>query len=159
MHPPSCHSEFANIRNAQLDDANRIAEMVGQLAVHHGDTPTVTPDDISRDIAGPQPWLHILVAEADGALIGYAALCSLIRLQFGQRGMDLHHLFVDPAHRSRGIGRSLVAASIARARALTCSYLSVGTHPENHAAQSFYVEQGFQRRDAAAPRFLIRLEA
>ncbi len=148
---------FGTIREARPADAARIVQMVGKLAAHHGDTPTLTADDLARDAFGETPWIHILVAESAGALIGYAALCGLIRLQFGARGMDLHHLFTEPGHRGRGVGQGLVAASRIKALSLSCRYLTVGTHPGNHRAQAFYAALGFERKDAHPPRFAMRL--
>lgn len=148
---------FGLIRFARRTDAERIVEMAGKLANHHGDTPTLTVDDLIRDISGKNPWLYVLVAEADGELVGYAGLCRLIQLQFGLRGMDMHHLFTEASLRGQGVGHSLVDASKITARALSCSYMAVGTHPDNHKAQAFYEKLGFERRDAHPTRFSIRL--
>jgi len=86
-------------------------------------------------------------------------MCGLIQLQFGARGMDMHHLFTEPDFRGRGVGRSLVYACKVEAKSLSCRYLAVGTHPNNHEAQAFYSSLGFERRDAHPPRFSIRLDA
>ena len=150
-------TNFGIIRHASPADGPRIVQMVGQLAAHHDDTPSLTLADLSRDLFCETPWISILVAEMGGELIGYAAMCGLIQLQFGARGMDLHHLFTDPACRGRGIGRGLVEACKLEATSLSCRYLTVGTHPNNHAAQAFYASLGFERRDAHPPRFSIRL--
>jgi len=151
-------TNFGIIRHACPADIQRIIEMVGQLAAHHGDTPTLTHDDLARDLFGEKPWITILVAEMGGELIGYAAICSLIQLHFGARGMDMHHLFTDAKHRGLGVGRCMVEACKLEAASLSCSYLAVGTHPDNHEAQSFYTSLGFERRDAHPPRFSIRLD-
>lgn len=153
------HTEFGLVRCAHQSDATRIVQMVEKLAAHHGDTPTLTADDLIRDISGENPWLHILVAEAEGELVGYAALCRLARLQFGLRGIDMHHLFAEAAFRGRGVGHSLVEASKIKANALSCSYMTVSTHPDNYKAQAFYQALGFERKDAHSLRFSIQLEA
>ncbi|MFN8680301.1 N-acetyltransferase family protein [Paracoccus sp. P2] len=153
----SLQTGFGLVRCARQTDTERIVEMAGKLADHHGDTPTLTADDLIRDISGENPWLYVLVAEADGELVGYVALCRLIRLQFGLRGMDIHHLFTEAPFRGRGAGHGLVEASKITARALSCSYMTVGTHPDNHKAQAFYEALGFERKDAHPPRFSIQL--
>lgn len=150
-------TDFGTIRCADPADAGRIVQMVGMLARHHGDTPTLTVDDLARDAFGETPWIHVLVAEAGGELIGYAALCGLTRLQFGARGMDIHHLFTEAAYRGRGVGHSLVEACRIKAISLSCRHMTVGTHPDNHKAQAFYESLGFQRKDAHPPRFSIPL--
>lgn len=150
-------TEFGSVRCARPADAERIVPMVGKLASHHGDTPALTADDLARDLFGVNPWIYVLVAEVRSELIGYVALCGLTRLHFGLRGMDIHHLFTEAAFRGRGVGRSLVAASKIKSIALSCSYLIVGTNPDNHEAQAFYEAMGFERKNAHPPRFSIRL--
>ncbi|WP_182912809.1 GNAT family N-acetyltransferase [Paracoccus onubensis] len=150
-------TEFGVVRCARPTDAERIVQMVGKLAAHHGDTPALTADDLARDVFVANPWIYVLVAEARGELIGYSALCGLTRLQFGWRGMDMHHLFTEAAYRGRGVGRSLIAASKIKAIALSCSYLNVGTNPDNHKAQVFYEILGFERKNTHPPLFSIRL--
>lgn len=150
---------FGTIRDARPGDAVRIVQMVGELAGHHGDMPTLTAADLARDAFGETQWIHVLVAESVGDLIGYAALCGAVQLQFGARGMDLHHLFTETRHRGRGVGQGLVEACKIKARALSCRSLTVGTHPGNHRAQTFYESLGFQRKDAHPPRFSMPLGA
>ena len=69
--------------------------MIGRLAAHHGNAPALAPIDLARDLFDQKPWIFVLVAEAGDELIGYAAMCGLIQLHFGVRGMDMHHLFTD----------------------------------------------------------------
>lgn len=151
-------TDFGTVRCACPADVERIVQMVGKLAIYHGDTPAITADDLIRDVFDLNPWIYILVAEVGDELIGYVALCGLTRLQFGLRGMDIHHLFTEATFRGRGVGRSLVEASKIRAIALSCHYLTVGTHPNNHRAQALYESLGFERKDAHPPRFSIQLE-
>jgi GNAT superfamily N-acetyltransferase len=144
-------------RPARPSDLPQILAMVEALARHHGDEPRLSLAALDADVFGTPPWLRILVAEVDDALVGFAALQPLSQLQFGQRGMDLHHLYVEPHLRGCGIGRALVAASIDYARALRCQFLAVGTHPDNAAAQAFYLAFGFEARPNVSPRFGLRL--
>ena len=153
------HTSFGVVRRARPADNRRIIEMVGLLAAHHGDTATLTEDDLVRDVAGANPWISIVVADDGRRLVGYAAMCALVQLQFGARGMDMHHLFTAAEFRGTGVGRNLVEACKIEAISLSCRYLAVGTHPDNHEAQTFYTALGFERRDAHPPRFSIRLES
>jgi GNAT superfamily N-acetyltransferase len=131
--------------------------MVGKLAAHHGDTSILRPADIERVVFGPTPWIYVLVAETASDLVGSAAMCGLIRLQLGMRGIDMHHLFTEAAFRGQGVGRSLVDACKIKALSLSCGYMTVGTHPDNHAAQAFYEALGFERGNGSPPRFSIQL--
>jgi ribosomal protein S18 acetylase RimI-like enzyme len=148
---------FGQIREARPSDVHEIVNMVRKLAAHHGDTAALTPDDLMRDAFGERPWIYLLVAEAQGALVGYAALYGLIQLQFGARGLDMHHLFAEAEFRGRGVGTGLVEACKMKAQALAGRYLMVGTHPDNREAQAFYEALGFVRRDSHPPRFVLQL--
>lgn len=77
---------FGCVRDARPTDTARITQMVEKLAAHHDEAPNLTADALTRDTFGHMPWIYVLVAESGGDLAGYAALCPLIRLQFGRRG-------------------------------------------------------------------------
>lgn len=148
-----------SIRTAERRDLPPLAQMIEQLAAHHGDTATIPTDALERDVLGPDPWLIVLVAQAAQELVGYAALGRRSQLQFGRRGADLHHLFVAPAFRSKGLGERLISASLNTARDLGCRYMTVGTETANEPAQRFYRACGFDPLPAPGPRFGIGLDA
>ncbi len=145
------------IRTAQKADAPGLLAMVEALTRYHDDVPRATPVTVERDFFGDPPWFHGLVAEAGARLIGYAALLPLARLGYGERGLDLHHLFVVEAARRRGVGSALVRAAEDLGRDLGCSYLIIGTHPENGAAQEYYRRLGYELIPNTAVRLTRRL--
>ena len=144
-------------RSAARSDVEQILSMVQALAHHHGDIPNVSTKSLERDIFGETPWIYALVAEVDGIAVGYAALCPMIKLEVGERGIDMHHLFVEAEFRGSGIGRRLINASMAKARELNCESMTVGTHPDNANAQAVYLACGFEQRHSLTPRFRIYL--
>ncbi|MEO6298492.1 MAG: GNAT family N-acetyltransferase [Paracoccaceae bacterium] len=147
------------IRRADAGDLAELLALVQALTLHHGDEPMVTLDSLARDFFGTEPWYRVLVAEAAGRVVGYAALLPRARLGFGQRGLDLHHLFVAESQRGRGIGAALVAAAVDWARELGCDYMIVGTHADNPRAQAYYPRLGFGLdRSAGGVRFFRVLE-
>ncbi|PYG27416.1 GNAT family N-acetyltransferase [Pelagimonas varians] len=145
------------MRSAARSDVERILSMVRALAHHHGDIPDVSAKTLERDIFGEIPWIYALIAEVDGRVVGYAALCPMIKLEMGERGIDMHHLFVEAEFRGSGIGRRLINASMAKARELNCESMTVGTHPDNANAQAVYLACGFEQRHSLTPRFRIYL--
>lgn len=138
---------------ADFDD---VCEMAHALAAHHGDTATLSPADLARDFGPGQPWGRLIIAEVGGVRAGYAALCPLMQLQFGVRGMDMHHLFVRPEYRGTGVGRALIRAVVDHAKSQGCRYVTVGTHPDNTKAQRIYLAAGFTRRPTPGPRFGLK---
>ncbi len=147
------------IRPAIPDDAHSLAKLIAQLAAHHGDQATTSAERLKADLFAASPWAVALVAERDGGLLGYAFLVRLYQAQFAKRAMDLHHLFVVPNARSSGVGTALIRAATLAAEAGGCVRLVVGTHPDNHRAQSFYRKLGFQDAPPGGPRFRLQLGA
>ena len=145
------------IRRVAATDLSALAELIAELAAHHGDRSAADPERLSKDVLGPEAWFRTLVADEDGALVGYVSLLRVGQLQSGVRGVDMHHLHVTHVARGRGFGRRLVKAAIAEARAMGAAFVVVGTMPENEAAQGFYEAMGFERRTAGSVRFGMRL--
>jgi ribosomal protein S18 acetylase RimI-like enzyme len=135
-------------------DLPAVLGMVHALAAHHGDTSTITLDELAQEA---RDWHRLIVACAGSEVVGYAALLPMGQLQFGARGMDMHHLFVAAAHRGCGIGRALIDASVSLSKQLNCKYLTVGTHPENITAAQVYFAAGFDPLPDSGPRFRLRL--
>ena len=148
-----------SVRTADRADLPGILPMIQALAAHHGDEATVGLAELERDLFAIRPWLTALVADGDSGLMGYAMLCPLARVHFGQRGMDVQHLFVKPQFRGTGLGRRLVDAAMDEARAHVCSYLTIGTHPDNARAQKLYVRLGFEPVAPSGTRFRLMLTA
>lgn len=85
--------------------------------------------------------LEVLVAEADGQVIGFVALSFLQTLSGMKAWVD--DIAVAPDHRRQGIGGALIEAAVRRARQKSCRYLLVDTAKSNPPAQAFYQACGF----------------
>ena len=82
-----------------------------------------------------------LVAEIEGNLAG-ALLCG----HDGRRGY-LHHLAVEPQHRRRGLGRTLVGESLERLRAHGITKCNIFLYANNAAGRTFWLREGWSPRD------------
>lgn len=113
---------------AELDALTRLWE-ASVRATHHflapGDIDFFRP--IVRREALPAAELYVL-RNAQGRFIAFA----------GVEGDKLEMLFVDPAHRGRGAGRSLVEHLVAR------DVRRVDVNEQNSAAVGFYARMGFR---------------
>ncbi len=145
------------IRAAVWNVAPELLELIEKLTAFHGDVPQATLHQLRLDLFGSPSWATALVAPKEGRLLGYAMLCRQYNAHLGTRVMELHHLFVRPEARGRGLGRALVASASATARSAGCGVLTVGTHPDNRRAQAFYPELGFQAASVSGPRFRMQL--
>ncbi len=141
------------VRPMRREDIPAVVRMIADLADHHGDVATTDAATLTRDVFGPLPWVHVLVAESDAGLIGYSVLHPLYRAHFGQRGLEMHHLYVAAEWRGLGIGRRLIDTALDYGRRNACSYVSVGAAADNTASQAFYRRHGFAEGSPVGPRF------
>ncbi|KAA9008173.1 GNAT family N-acetyltransferase [Histidinibacterium aquaticum] len=147
----------ATIRPFTYTDLPELHRMIGALAAHHGDPPPPDREALLRDVTGAAPLATILMASDSRGAAGYAALNLVPRLHEGGRGMELHHLWVEPDRRGSGTARRLIEAAKRLAVEKGCSQLTVGTHPSNAEAQAYYPRAGFEPMATGGPRFRLRL--
>ncbi|HEX7099045.1 MAG TPA: GNAT family N-acetyltransferase [Acidimicrobiia bacterium] len=88
------------------------------------------------------PTSAVLVVQIAGSVAGFAIVGEMAAVAYLQR------LAVDPEHTRRGIGRSLVRASIDWARRHGARTMLLNTQPENLAAARLYEDEGFVRLGA-----------
>jgi GNAT superfamily N-acetyltransferase len=131
------------VRPARPAEAAILAEMANDLNDHvgiHGRP--FTPERIRADGFGSQAAFTPLVAELDGAVVGYAFFTPGYNTDVAARSMWLHDLFVVPAARGRGVGYALMAAVAAETVRAGCVLLEWGVHPTNAGALKFYRRLG-----------------
>ena len=151
-------AQIVQIRALEQRDLTALLAMVVALTKHHDDEARLTPENLARDFFGPVAWYHGLVAVRGPDVVGYAATLPLGRLGYGERGLELHHLFVEPTARHQGVGRQLVRAVETLGRNLGCTYVMIGTHPDNHAAHGYYQHLGYAPHASLAKRFSKRMD-
>ena len=104
------------------------------------------------DVAGRAGFAPVLVAVADGRIVGTATV-ELDRTIEGTGGLqpgqaNLRLLAVDPGARGRGVGRRLVQACVQAARQAGKEVATLHTTERMVAAQRIYRALGFQRDPA-----------
>ena len=108
------------------------------------------------DIALASAFLHarmergestILVAEADGQLLGFCQLYPTWCSVAAARIFVLYDLFVDAGVRRAGVGRALMLAAQDFGRAAGAARLDLSTAHANTRAQALYESLGWQRDD------------
>src|SRR5437867_9134093 len=94
-----------------------------------------------------EPNVVVLVAELDGKVLGYTYAGVEGRDYMSLRGPAgvLYDIVVDPAHRGRGVGRSLLDATITALKAKGAPRVVLSTAEKNAAAQRLFERAGFRR--------------
>ncbi|TGD44355.1 GNAT family N-acetyltransferase [Pseudotabrizicola sediminis] len=157
MIPNHASIDIRPLGAAHLPEVHR---MLIDLAAHHGDVATITPQ-VLRGLVLDAPDVRGLVAfPADRPSrlpVGYALLARRSDLITGRSGYDIAHLFVQDVFRGQGIGRALIAAARDLALLERCTRLTIGTHPANAGAAAAYRAMGLTERPAPGPSFAVAL--
>jgi ribosomal protein S18 acetylase RimI-like enzyme len=94
-----------------------------------------------------RPDVVVLVAERDGAVLGYTYAAVEGPDYMALRGPAgvLHDIVVDPARRGHGVGRLLLDATLAALAARGAPRVVLMTATRNAAAQRLFDRAGFRR--------------
>jgi len=85
---------------------------------------------------------HLIVAEGDEGLVGFAHLLVYEDLSHGALAGELLALIVAEDYRRRGIGEALLRAVFRTAEQRGVGELHINTEPGNKAAQKLYAKLG-----------------
>jgi GNAT superfamily N-acetyltransferase len=147
----STGSKPMSIRLAGPADAELVAGLIEELNAHQREpTGHVTVEAVRRDGFAPRPEFKVLLAELDGVAAGYALFHPSWSTEYGERGLYLYDLFVRASARGHGVGRALMAAVAAIAKAEGRSFLWWCSKPWNREAQAFYAGLGAIEEDIKA---------
>jgi GNAT superfamily N-acetyltransferase len=133
-----------NIRRATRADAAVIASLVRELADYEKLLPDAkaTPEDFLRELDSPNPVIHVLIAEWDGAPCGFALYFFNFSTFVGRPGLYLEDLFVRPTLRSKGVGRALLRELARVAQERNCGRMEWAVLDWNEPALRFYQTLG-----------------
>jgi GNAT superfamily N-acetyltransferase len=154
-----------HIRRASRDDLPRIWEMLLGLARYEKLENEVRGSVVKlrEHLFGPHPRVECLVAEDEGALIGYALFYPTYSSFSTEPTMWLEDLFVEPAARGKGAGKRLLAELSELSLGRGCARLGWIVLDWNAPSIEFYERTGARRSpdhwhqyglDAAAMRKL-----
>jgi GNAT superfamily N-acetyltransferase len=128
------------LRAAEAADIPVMFQLIGELADYEQLRHKMVGDagDLQRHLFGEPRYAHALMAHWDLEPAGFALYFFNYSTFLCRPGLYLEDLFVRPAHRGRGIGRSLLAALEQRAREAGCGRLEWAVLDWNESAIEFY---------------------
>ena len=100
----------ATLRAAEPRDVPAIVALIHELADFEklSHLVRVTPQSLHPHLFGERPAAESVVAERDAQVIGFALFFTNFSTFLGKPGLYLEDLYVQPAHRSAGVGRALL---------------------------------------------------
>jgi L-amino acid N-acyltransferase YncA len=135
------------IRAATADDAEAICVIYNQgIADRIATLDTVlrTPDERRRWLAERDARHPVVVADVSGAVVGWASLN-----RFNPRAAYDHvadfSIYVERAHRGKGIGRQLLDRLVGLARSIGYHKMVLAALDHNRAGAALYSRAGFVR--------------
>lgn len=136
----------AEVRVAAAADAEAIARLFTDFNREFGE-PTPERGLAAERIADHIERGHSTFLLAGQGPDGFAQL--RYRASLYGRGPEAHlqELYVVPARRGRGIGRSLLEASLEQARRAGAGCIDLGTSEDDEAARALYESLGFSNRE------------
>lgn len=154
------------IRAAVPGDIATIHAFILALADYEKLTHAVKADcaSLGRYLFGPRPMAEVLIADRDGAAIGFALFFHNFSTFEGRPGLYLEDLFVSPDARGSGAGKALLRRLAQIAVERDCARLEWSVLDWNEPSIAFYRALGaqpmdewtVQRVDGAALRALAK---
>jgi ribosomal protein S18 acetylase RimI-like enzyme len=104
------------------------------------------------------PRHHLMVALADGKVVGFASGVHYIHPDKPAE-LFVNEVGVAPVYRHRGIGRRLLSALLEHGKAMGCRQAWVATEPQNAPARALYASAGGKESPGPFVMVLFELEA
>src|SRR3954447_1686957 len=158
------------VRAASVADAAAIAEVAAATFVL-ACPPDIDPASVATFVAEhltaerfsehqSDPGRALLVAEQDGAIVGYAMLVHGEPYDENARAVvrrrpttELSKMYVLPDAHGSGVASDLLAAAVEVARDIGAAGIWLGTNQQNVRAHRFYEKSGFEK--VGTKRFLV----
>jgi ribosomal protein S18 acetylase RimI-like enzyme len=134
------------VRRAAAADAETIGRLLYDFNTEYDD-PTPPPDQLAERVR------ELIAGGETVVLLGGEGPHGLAVLRFRpsiwSRALEcyLAELYVAPAHRGRGLGRTLMNAAMDLAREQGADYMDLGTSEADVAARALYESLGFSNRE------------
>lgn len=129
-----------NIRPATAADVPTILRFIKSLAAFEREPHAVktTGQDLLRDGFGEQPKFETLIAEMDGAPVGFALFFPTYSTWEGTAGIHLEDIFVEESVRGQGVGEKLMQKVAAIAVERGCVRLELQVLDWNPAREFYH---------------------
>lgn len=128
------------VRAAAPGDEALVLRFVRELALFEREPEAVTASeaDFAAALSGAAPAAEAVIAELDGEPIGFALFFHNFSTWTGRRGLYLEDLYVTPAARGRGVGRTLLRHLAGIAVDRGCARFEWSVLDWNEGAIAFY---------------------
>ena len=126
------------LRPAQAADAPAIAALFTDEGYPAGPS-----DIVGRLERFETPQSRVVIAEHDGAILGFIAVHAMARFEHGDSILRILALVVDAGARERGVGRTLMAEAERIGRELGAAFVELTAGHHRPEARHLYESLGY----------------
>jgi GNAT superfamily N-acetyltransferase len=132
------------LRHGTVEDADQIHRFIVALATYEREPDAVrcTVAELREQLAAQPPPFHCILADLDGAPVGFALYFHNYSTWRGRSGLYLEDLFVVPESRGQGVGKRLLAELARTAVDRGCGRMEWAVLDWNQPAIDFYRRLG-----------------
>lgn len=129
---------------ATRDDVPTVLSLIRELAEFEqlAHEVVATEAQVAESLFGARPVIECAIARVDGAVAGFALWFHSYSTFLGRAGIYLEDLYVRPAYRGHGVGRSLLAHLAGIAVERGCGRMEWAVLDWNRKAIDFYEALG-----------------
>ena len=137
------------IRQASIEDCPLILQFIRELADYEQLLHEVVTDvaTLEASLFGDRQYAEVIIGEYQGQPVGFALFFHNFSTFLGKPGLYLEDLYVQPAMRGKGFGKTLLAYLAALALQRDCGRLEWWVLDWNQPAKDFYQSLGAQPMD------------
>jgi predicted N-acetyltransferase YhbS len=133
------------IRDAIPQDVDALLELNRQLGSRNTDVPPQAATVAAIEHLDEQPWLHLLVAEREGEVVGTVTVAVVPSLAHTAKPWaQIENMVVHEEHRRSGIGEALIKRCEEICQAAGVYKLQLTSSAVREGAHSFYAQVGFE---------------
>ena len=141
--------EGFTLRFGDENDVDLILELIRELADYERLSHEVVADadTLRASLFGERLVAEVVIAEIDAEPVGFALFFHNISTFLGRPGLYLEDLFIRPAYRGRGVGKTMMRFLAQVARERGCARLEWSVLDWNKPAIEFYKGLGARALD------------
>jgi ribosomal protein S18 acetylase RimI-like enzyme len=139
---------------AEPDDAEALTDALQGLVPQLSRSNPPPAVDAVRAMLAHEAVTQFLARDDDGVVVGVSTL-AVFPIPTARRAW-IEDVIVESSRNGQGIGRQLIDAMVAQARALGCKTVDLTSRPSREAANHLYESAGFERRETNVWRFTVR---
>jgi GNAT superfamily N-acetyltransferase len=144
--PDARSGRTTNVRilPAERKDIPLILSFVRKLAEYERllDTVVADEDALSNTLFGARPVAEVILAYIDNEPVGFAVYFQTFSTFIGRPGIYVEDLFIEPAYRSKGVGKAVLEYLARLTQHRGCARLSWAVLDWNQPAIEFYRKLG-----------------